>query len=76
MLFVFAVSVDEDVIEVQYNENVEIICKDLIDVTLKRGWCVGQSKRHDLIFKVTIAGLEGRLLFIAFSDSHLIVGIG
>ncbi len=76
MLFALALGVDEDVIEVYYHENVELHYQDLVDVTLKRGWCVGQSKKHDLIFKVTIAGPEGRLLFIAFFNPHSMVGIG
>ncbi len=75
MYFVFAFSVDENVIELYYHKNVELFYQDLIDVILKYGRCVGQSKRHDLIFKVIIAGLEGRFPFIAFFDSHLIVGI-
>ncbi len=76
IFFAFVLSIDEDVIEVHYNENVEFFCQDLIDVTLKRGRCVGQSKRHDLIFEVAIAGPEGRLLLIAFLDLPLMIGIG
>ncbi len=69
-------SVDEDVIKVHYNKNVELLYQDLVDITLKRGRCVGQSKRHDLIFEVTIVGLEGRLPFIVFPDPYLMVDIG
>ncbi len=75
MLFALTLGVNEDIIEVYYHENVELFCQDLIDVALKRGRCVGQSKRHDLIFEVTIAGPKGRLSFIAFSDPYSIVGI-
>ncbi len=76
MLFAFALGVDENVIEIYYYKNVELFCQDLVDVALKRGWRVGQSKRHDLIFKVTIAGFEGRFLFITFLDLHSMVSIG
>ncbi len=76
VLFAFVLGVDEDVIEIHYNKNVDLFCQDLVDITLKRGRRVGQSKRHDLIFKVTIAGFEGRLLFVAFPDPHSMVGIG
>ncbi len=76
MLFAFALGVDEDVIEVHYHKNVELLCPDLIDVTLKYDRRVGQSKRHDLVFEVTITGLEGRLSFIAFFGPHSMVGIG
>ncbi len=76
VLFAFVLGVDKDVIEIHYYENVELLCQHLVDVTLKRGRCVGQSKKHDLIFEVTIASFEGRLLFVAFPDPYSIVGIG
>ncbi len=76
MLFALVLGVDEDVIEVHYYENVEFVCQDLVDITLKRDQRVGQFKRHDLIYNVTIAGPEGRLLFIVFPDLHSMVGIG
>ncbi len=75
MLFALVLSVDEDVIKIYYHRNVEVLYQDLVDVTLKYGRRVGQSKRHDLIFEVTIAGPEGYLLFIAFPDPHSMVGI-
>ncbi len=76
MLFALVLSVDEDIIEIYYYKNVEFLSKDLVDVTLKRGRYIGQSKRHDLVLEMAIAGPEGRLLFITFSDPNLIVGIG
>ncbi len=75
VLFAFALGVDEDVIEVYYHKNVKLLCQDLVDIALKHSRRIGQSKRHDLIFEVTIAGPEGRFSFIAFLDSHLMVGI-
>ncbi len=76
MLFALALSVDEDVIEIHYHENVELLGQDLVDVALKCGRCVGQSKRHYLVLEMAIAGPEGRLAFIAFPDPHSMVGIG
>ncbi len=70
ILFALALGVDEDVIEIHYHENVELLCQDLVDVTLKRGRCVSQSKRHDLVLEMAVAGPEGRLPLIAFPDSH------
>ncbi len=75
MLLAFAFGIDENVIKIYYHKNVKFLCQDLVDITLKRGRCVGQSKRHDLVFKVAIAGFEGRFPFITFSDSHLMVSI-
>ncbi len=75
VLFALVFSVDEDVIKVHYHEDVELLCQDLIDITLKRVQYVGQSKRHDLVLEMTIAGPEGRLPFLAFPDPHSMIGI-
>ncbi len=76
MLFALTLSVDKNVIEIYYYKDVEFLGQDLIDIILKRGQCVGQSERHDLILKMTIGGLKGRLPFIAFLDPHSMVSIG
>ena len=76
VFFALALSVDEDVIEVHYHKNVEFFGQDLVDVALESGWYVGQSKRYILVIKVAIAGSEGRLLFVDFSNSHSMIGIG
>ncbi len=76
ILFAFTLGVDEDVIKVHYHDNVKLFCQDLVDITLKYSWCIGQSKRHHLVLEMAIAGLESRLPFIAFPTPYLIVGIG
>ena len=76
VLFAFTLTEDENVIKIHYHENVKLFGQDLIDVALKRGRCVGQSKRHNLVLEMVIAGLKGRLPFIVFLDPHLILGIG
>ena len=76
MFFALVLGVDKDVIEIHYHKNVKLLCQDLVDITLERDRCIGQSKRHNLVLEVAIASPESRLLFVAFSDPHLIVGIG
>ncbi len=76
ILFGLALSVDEDVIEIHYYKDVELLGQDLVDVTLKHGQCINQSERHDLVLKIAIAGPEGRFPFVAFPDPHSMVGIG
>ncbi len=76
VLFAFAFVIDKDVIKVHYHNNVGLLCQDLIDVALESGRYVGQSKKHHLVLKMAVAGPEGCLLFIAFSDPHLIMSIG
>ncbi len=76
MLFALALSVDEDVIEIHYYKDVELLGQNLVDVILKCDRSVGQSKRHDLVVKMSVAGPEGRLPFVTFPNPHSMVGIG
>ncbi len=76
MLFALTFSVDEDLIKIHYYEDVELLGQDLVDVTLKRGRCGGQSERYDLVLEMAVAGPEGRLLFVGFPNPHSIVGVG
>ncbi len=76
MLFSFAFGVDVDVIEIYNHKNVKLLCQNLVDIAVESGRCIGQSKRHYLVLEMAIAGSEGCLLFIVFSDPHLMVGIG
>ena len=75
VFFTLVFGVDKDVIEVYYYKNVEFFCQDLIDITLKRGRYISQSKKYNLVLKMAIAGFEGNLLFVVFSDPHLIIDI-
>ena len=76
MLFTFTFCIDEDVIGIYYHKNVEFLYQNLIDVALKRSQYVSQSKRYHLVLKKAIADHKDHILFIAFSDPHLIVSIG
>ena len=76
MLFAFILGINEDVIKVHYYKNVKLFCQNLVDIVLERGRCVNQSKRHHLVLEIAIASFEGRLLFIAFLNLYLMVGIG
>ena len=76
MFFVLAFGIDKDVIKIYYHENVELLCQNLVDITLECGQCISQSKKHDLVLEVAIADPEGCLPFFSFPNPHLIVGIG
>ncbi len=76
VLFAFTFSIDEDVIKVHYHKNVKLVYQDLVDIALKYGRYVSQSKKHDLVLKVVIASPEDRLPFVTFPDPHLMIGIG
>ncbi len=76
VFYALVLGVDEDVIKVHYDENVELLYRDLVDITQEYGRCVGQSKGHHLVLKMAIAGPKGCLPFVAFSDLYSIISIG
>ena len=76
MLFAFTFSVDKVVFEVHYNKNVELFYQDLVNIALEYSQYVSQFKRYYLVIGIAITGLEGRFLFIAFPNPHLMIGIG
>ncbi len=75
VLLAFAFNVYEYVINLHYHKIVKLLCQDLVNIALEYGQYVAQSKSHDLILEVAIADPEGRLPFIIFPNSHLMVGI-
>ena len=76
MLFVFAFGVNEDVIKVHYYNNIELLCQDLINIALKRGRYIGQSKKHHLVLEMAMVASEGCFLFIAFPNPHSMIDVG
>ena len=68
--------VDEDIIKIHYHKNVKFLYQNLIDIALKYGRCVSQSKRYNLVLDMVITASKSCFLLIAFFDSHLMVGIG
>ena len=75
IFFIFALSMDEDVIEVYYHNDIKFLCQDLANIILGCSWYISESKRHDLVLEVAIAGPEGRLLFVSFLNPHWMIGI-
>ncbi len=75
MLFALTLSIDDNVIKIHYHKNVKLLGQDLVDIALKCGQCVGQSKKHHLVLEMAIAGPKSHFLFIAFPDPHLMIGI-
>ena len=43
----FVVGIDEDVVEVNDYADIEHVGEDVIHESLKSGWSVGESERHD-----------------------------
>ena len=48
----------------------------LAKILLTYSWSIREAKRHDLILKMSILGSKSYHPFIAFTNSHLMVGVG
>jgi hypothetical protein len=66
----------KDVVEVRDNKFVEVSFQYFKDESLKRCWCVGESERYNVVFKVSELGSECRFLFVPFLDPESIVCVG
>jgi hypothetical protein len=67
-VLLFIIGVNEDVVQVHEDADVEQVCKDIIHKSLKCGWSIGKSERHDTPFKGAIMGSECCFPFITFLD--------
>ncbi|KIK75127.1 hypothetical protein PAXRUDRAFT_173708 [Paxillus rubicundulus Ve08.2h10] len=77
MLFLegHVLGVDEDVIQIDYNTNIEHISKDGIDELLESHQSVGQTERHYQPLIGAIVGVEGSLPFVSGHDVDKMVGM-
>src|SRR3954467_6929172 len=66
-------TVDQDVIEINYNAVVEEGTEDVVNKTLEGGRGVGEAKRHYCEFVMTVARAKGRLWHILILDANLVV---
>ncbi len=67
-------SIDQDVIQVYHNKDIKLFSENLIDVALKTSGFVKKAKRHYLVLEVVVSGAKDYLLFVTFSNSHLMIG--
>jgi hypothetical protein len=75
-VFVMVMSVlreDEDVVEVEYNEDVSHVLKDVIHEVLECCWSIRQSEWHDKVFERPIAGAKGCLPFLTRCDLNIVI---
>ncbi len=69
-------SIDQDIVKVNYNEDIKLFNENLIDVTLKTGGYVKKAERDHLVLEVAIFDTESYLLLVNFLDSHPMIGTG
>ncbi len=74
MWLVEVFGIDQDVIQIHYNEDIKLFSKDLVDVALKTSGCVKKTEGHYLVLEVAVSGAEDYLSLVTFSDSHPMIG--
>lgn len=68
-------SINKNIIQIYDNKNVKLFCLNLIDIALKYSWCICQSKKYYLVFKLTIISPKDHFLFIDYLNFHQIRSI-
>src|SRR4051812_31606640 len=66
-------TVDQDVVEVNYNAVVEEGTEDVVDKTLEGCRGVGEAERHYCELVISVARAKGRLWHILILDANLVV---
>ncbi len=67
-------SIDQDVIQIHYNEDIKLFSENLIDVALKTCGYIGKAKRHYLILEVVVSSVKDRLSFVTFLNPYSVIG--
>lgn len=70
------INVSENVVQIYNDKDVVLFGKDLIDISLEACWCIFQSKKQYLIFKIAISSPKHHILFVRLPDSYLMICIG
>lgn len=68
-------SIDQDIIQIQYHRDVKFLGGDFVEVSLEASWCIKQIKRHNLVFKVSVSDTKDYFPVISFSNSHQMINI-
>ena len=75
IFFAFIFGVDKNAIKIYNYQSVEFFCQNCVNIALKYGQYIYQSKKYHLVLEIAIAGIKDYFSFIAFPHSHLIIGI-
>lgn len=73
MELTWVLSIDENIIQINDDEDIELLGQEFVDITLKAGSCFKKPKKYYLVLEMAISSLECCLPFIAFFCPHLIV---
>ena len=66
---------DEDIIKVDYIEDVNIAMERTVDIGLKGSGGISQAKRHDEVLVVAVSRTKGRFPLVTFPYPYPIVSV-
>ncbi len=69
------VGINEDVVKVYDYGNIKHVSENVIHEALECHRSIGESKRHDMLFKGAIAGPEGCFPFITFGYAYKMISM-
>ncbi len=61
-------------IETYDDKDIILFSENFIDIALKMGRSVRKAKKHNWVLEIAVSSLKNNFLFIAFTNSHLIIG--
>ena len=75
MFFVFfmGLAIDEDIVEVDDDAGIEEVSENFIHESLKCGWRIAESERHDQEFEVSVLGSKCCFWFISLAHLNLVI---
>lgn len=66
------INIDQIIIKIYNNKNILFFCKNLVNITLKTGQNIRQTKWHNLIFEINMLSMKQYFLFGFFLNLYLI----
>ena len=73
MVIFVIISVNKNIVQIDNDKDVKLLNKNFVNISLETYWYVCLPKKHHLVLEMTVSSSERRLLFIPFTDFHLIV---
>lgn len=73
IIMICFIGIDQNVFQVYNIKNIQFFSQDFIDLALKTGGSIDQTRRYNLILKITIPNSKHLLLFISFLNTHLMI---
>ena len=72
-VFFHCFGVDKNIVQVYDDVDVQYVSEYVIHEVLEYCWCIGESKRHHIVFKLAISCAECSFPFVSRRDANEVV---